>query len=333
MENKIAKLIELVQKLPENCVEEAIEYVIGKIEENTNNKAPPPCPQCKSEKIKRNGNKKGSQRFLCKDCGRTYSETTNTIMAYSHYGEAVWKQAIRDTVNCIPLEETASSMQLSHSTAFNMRHKILLALESEEIREPTVLNGVCELDDTYVLESYKGSKLPPDFWRKPRKHGAVAQKRGISNEYICISTGVGRDGASYSKTVTRAAPSKDDLIEVFGNRIGEEALILCDGATSYAALGENCACPVQNVSVDGAKSGKGFYNINTANSFHSFIKDKYNQFRGVATKYLNRYNALFSKLFRPSEDLADEIYKLLTSNDLQRHKSVNDVKSLNLLDI
>jgi hypothetical protein len=36
-----------------------------------------------------------------------------------------------------------------------MRHKILLSLEAEESREPTVLDGVCELDDTYVLESLR----------------------------------------------------------------------------------------------------------------------------------------------------------------------------------
>jgi hypothetical protein len=75
-----------------------------------------------------------------------------------------------------------------------MRHKILPALEAEAANTPTVMSVVCELDDTFVLESYKGTKLPNDFWRKPRKHGAVAQKPGISNEYVCISMGVSRSG-------------------------------------------------------------------------------------------------------------------------------------------
>jgi len=49
-------------------------------------------------------------------------------------------------------------MGFSHSTAFNYRHKILSALETLETIAPTVLSGVCELDDTYVLESSKGKK-------------------------------------------------------------------------------------------------------------------------------------------------------------------------------
>jgi len=333
MVNKIAKLIDLVQKLPENCLDEAIEFLSAKIDESADNMPPPPCPHCKSESAKRNGRKDDRQRFLCKNCGRSFGETTNTAISHSHYGEAVWKQVIRDTLAGLPIEGTATSMAVSHSTAFNMRHKILLALEAEESRKPTVLNDVCEFDDTYVLESYKGIKFSDDFWRRPRKHGAVAQKRGISNEYICISTGVERDGEAYSKTVTRAAPGKNDLIDAFNGHIGTEALILCDGATSYLGLGESCDCPVTNVCEDGTKGGKGFYNINTANSFHSFIKERYNQYRGVATKYLNRYNVLFSKVFRCGGDLADEIYNLLTSNDTPRHHSVYDVKNLNLLDI
>ena len=228
----------------------------------------------------------------------------------------------------ISLDETADALLISHSTAFNMRHKILLALEAEETRQPTVLGGVCELDDTYVLESYKGNKLPEGFWREARKHGAKAQKRGISNEYLCISTGVQRDGAAYAQSVTRATPSKNDITSVFEGRIEEESLILCDGAKSYNALGESCGCSVMNVDED-----KKFAHVNTANSFHSFIKQWYGQLRGVATKYLNRYNALFSGAFRNSENLVDKIYNILCSNDVQRHHRVNDVKSLNLLDI
>ena len=35
------------------------------------------CPHCSSERIVKNGNVRGIQRFKCKDCGRTFSYTTN----------------------------------------------------------------------------------------------------------------------------------------------------------------------------------------------------------------------------------------------------------------
>jgi uncharacterized protein YdcH (DUF465 family) len=184
------------------------------------------------------------------------------------------------------------------------------------------------LDDTFVLESYKGKKLPKDFWRKPRKHGAVAGKPGISNEYICISTGVSRNGETIAKTVTRATPGKDDIDAVFSGHIEPETLIMCDGAKSYNDFGKKNNCDVVVI-----KERGGFTHTNTASSFHSLIKERYNKYRGVSTKYLNRYNALFAKLFRSNDDLADEIYSMMISNDTPRHHSVADVKALGLLGV
>jgi hypothetical protein len=281
----------------------------------------------------RNGKKKNRQRYACKVCGKTFGETTNTAISQSHCGEAIWKQVISDTLTGISLDETAASIGVSHSTAFHMRHKILLSMEAAESREPTLLDGVCELDDTYVLESRKGSKLPPDYWRRARRHGARAQSAGVSDEHVAICAGVQRDGSSFCQTVNRATPGKRDLVSIFGHRMGKEALILYDGAPSYAALGNSCQCPVKNISEDGDKRGKGFYHINTANGFHSFIKHRYDQYRGVATKYLNRYNALFAKTYRNDSDIVEEVYNILISNTSPLHRTVHDVKTLNLLGI
>lgn len=329
MENKLSKLIKMVQNLPESHLDDAISYIEKLTEESEEDKTVPLCPHCKSEG-KRNGHKDGIQRFKCKTCNKTYGVTTNTTMYNSRCGEAAWKQVIRDTVDGVSMDKTSEALALSHATIFNMRHKILLALEAEEMRNPTVLDGVCELDDTYVLESLKGTKIAEDYWRKPRKHGAVAQKRGLSNEYICISTGVQRDGAAYSQTVTRSSPETDDLTNVFKEHIGSETLIVCDGAKSYNAFGERVGSTVLNVTEE---NRGGFSHINTVNGFHSFIKDRYNDYRGVATKYLNRYNALFSKVFRSGSDIVDKIYVTLCSNDENLFYSVKDVKMVNLLDI
>lgn len=46
-----------------------------------------------------------------------------------------------------------------------------------------------------------------------------------------------------------------------------------------------------------------FYNINTVNGFYSFIKQRYVLYRGVASKYINRYNALFSTAYRNAEGI------------------------------
>jgi len=333
MGSKITQLLDLVRKLPEDCVDEAISYIQEKIEESNEKRPKPCCPHCNGDKVMRNGKKKNRQRFVCKGCGKSFGERTNTAISQSHCGEAIWKQVISDTLTGVSLDETAESIDVSHSTVFHMRHKVLMSLEAAENREPTMLNGVCELDDTYVLESRKGSKLPREYWRGARRHGARAQSSGVSNEYVAICAGVQRDGSAVCRTVNRATPGKKDLVSIFGHRMGQEALILYDGAPSYAALGSSCECPVKNISEDGSKRGKGFYHINTANGFHRLIKQQYVQYRGVATKYLNRYNALFAKTYRSDSNLVDEVYNMLISNTTPLHRTIHDVKTLNLLEI
>jgi len=332
MTNKLARLIELIHKMPEDCLDKALEQISTLVDESEKEKVKrepaPPCPHCES-KSKRNGQSKWGQRYLCISCGKTFGRTSRSAMSNSRFGEAVWKQVIRDTIGGVSLDSTASALKMSHSTAFNMRHKILLAIDASEQVDPTVLSGVCELDDTYVLESFKGRKLPEGFWRKPRKHGAVAQKRGLSGEYIAICTATERGGVAMAKTVNRATPSREEVQAVYSDRIAAESLVLCDGAKSFAVLAQTCGCPVVDVFEDGRQSG--FYHINTANGFHSFIKDRYNQYRGVSTKYLNRYNGLFAKLFRGGEKQVDEIYKMLCPGVNSRHRTVNDVKNLDLL--
>ena len=38
------------------------------------------CPHCHSTSIKKNGTKKGVQRYLCKSCNKTFAGSLNTIL-------------------------------------------------------------------------------------------------------------------------------------------------------------------------------------------------------------------------------------------------------------
>lgn len=326
MDNMLAATIEMLKHLPESCIEKAFQKIleIKQEQERKNKVAIPACPKCKGERIVRNGHKHGKQAFFCRDCRQSFVETSKTALFNSHNGEAVWKQVIRDTVSGVPISKTASNLLLHHETVFNMRHKILFAIEQEEIEYPTKLSGVCEADETYVLESYKGKMLPDGFWRKARKHGAVAVKAGLSNEYVCVCTGVERDGKVLAMAVNRAIAGKNDIDRVFGERVSKSTLVLSDGAKGYNVLAGKCEVHVVE------KNGGGFYNINTVNSYHSFIKERNRNARGFATKYLNRYNSLFSKVFRKTAVITDYIYDLLCDKN-NRYQTNIESQTQNLL--
>ena len=201
--------------------------------------------------------------------------------------------------------------------------------ETAQMLNNTELSGVCEIDDTYVLESVKGTKIPEDYTRKARKHGAKAFKRGISDEQISIMAGISRDGAIVTKTVNRATPSKENVKAVFGGHIGKSTLVLCDGAKSIAALAD--VAEVSSVK----NERDSFYHINNVNGYHSFIKTRQNNiYHGVATKYQNRYNALYSLSYGCDiDEQVDVIYNMLIQNSGLFNRKIKELKTLDILDL
>jgi transposase-like protein len=305
----MAELIALAKEMPESHLSEAIERlreIKDKSDREEAENAESLCPHCGSEKVVKNGRKHGKQASLCRSCGNSYVATTKSAIEHSRSGKAVWKQVISDTVDGVAIDQTAESLCLSHLTVFNMRHKILYAVERSLMESPAPLSGVCETDETYVLESVKGRKIQDDYHRKARKHGAVAGKRGISDEYVCICTSVTGEAKNVSLAVNRATPSKQEILEVFGDRVSETTVVLCDGNQSYGALEDKCTVATTK-------------RINKVNGFHSFIKERLDAARGVATIYLNRYNALFSKVYAADNSVVDDIFSLMTSQSGLSH--------------
>lgn len=328
MNQKIDEIIDYIQLLDESALDQVIHFVLGIIPVNQQPADRPHCPYCGGGHVIKYGRKDGKQRFFCKGCQQTFMHTTNTLTANSHYGLPIWSGFIQDTLCGKSLDSSATKYGFSHQTAFNMRHKVLMALQDLLRREPAVLSGTAEFDETFVLDCYKGAPVPESAGRKARKHGAKATKRGISNEYIAICTGIQRGGKVVAESVNRAKPSGKDLKKVFCGHIAKDCLALTDGLRSYKVLETLAECTVVDVNHEGYR---GIFHLNTVNNLHSYIKGMYRQYRGVATKYINRYNALFLIVYRSAENLKDELLATLCKAEKNCYwHRVNDIRSYQL---
>ena len=295
--------------------------------------ARPDCPYCSSHAIIRYGHKCRKQRFYCKSCGKTFVPTTHTIMSNSHFPAGTWREVISDTVRGNAIDYTAQRIGCSHQAVFDMRHKVLMALQQLPEISDVCLGEVSEFDETFVLDCYKGKGMDGSIPRGPRRHGAKAEKRGISNEYVCICTGIQRKGDAMAATVNRAKPSAKELLTIFEGHIADGTLALCDGLRSYHALPGIADCIVKDCNDPGTED-TCFYNLNTVNGFHSFIKQRYVSYRGVASKYINRYNALFSSAYRNAEGIIKRLIgAVLKVTGIDYYHSNRDVREAGLLAI
>ena len=166
-------------------------------------------------------------------CGKKFTYDAGKITAYSHQSEDKWAVFIEDTLSLKTLDQCAEHISVCHTTAFFMRQKLLAFLEKAV--QDDMLSDLIEADETYVLKAQKGIHVTG---RKPRKHGETATKRGLSSEQMCICVAADRDNNVVTRCVNRAKPSAENIEDAIGDRIAENSVFQCDGATAYNKLVE-----------------------------------------------------------------------------------------------
>lgn len=153
------------------------------------------CPHCGCTEIYRHGAYKDRWRYRCRnvECRKTFNDATATPMNRSKYGRAVWVLFNQCLYDGLSVRKSAPVCGIAPSTAFSWRHKVLTALRN---RPSEMLAGIVESDETFLLESQKGSRHITH--RPSRKRGGRAPLRGISHHQACALVTRGRDGHTFS---------------------------------------------------------------------------------------------------------------------------------------
>ncbi len=103
------------------------------------------CPHCGSNRYYRFGKDHGTQRFKCKDCGRTFTEYTGTWQQKLHK-----KGLVRAYMHLMSgqkfLDRISAALHIDKKTAFDWRHKILRSLKRDKGGS---FSGIAESDETF----------------------------------------------------------------------------------------------------------------------------------------------------------------------------------------
>ncbi len=87
------------------------------------------CPNCQSEILNKNGKYKNRQRFICLDCGLTFTSYSKTILDSTKLSNAIWETIIECTVNRTSLKELSKETNISITSLCNIRQKLLKLLQ------------------------------------------------------------------------------------------------------------------------------------------------------------------------------------------------------------
>lgn len=241
------------------------------------------CPHCSHRKYVRFGKDKGSQRYKCKSCNRSFTEYTGTWMAGLQRKDKI-AGYLKLMVEEKSLDKIVAVLGINKKTAFDWRHKVLASLD----RGKDDFTGITESDESFFLRSEKGMGVKG---RKPRKRGGKSGKRGISNDQVAVIVTQDRKSGLDLSVAKLGRIGKADIANAIGPRIKKGSTILCsDSHHSYKGFAKDAKVEYHPINVSKGERVKGAFHVQHVNSTHNRIKKWIGStFWGVSTKYLQQY--------------------------------------------
>lgn len=221
------------------------------------------CSFCKSSDVIKHGKDCGHQRYRCKKCGKTFSETKFKVCEGSPKSIDVWKRYFDSMMGGDSLRESANKCGISLFTSFFWRHKLLTAFG--KVLENNVLKGELSFDTVFMKASYKGNRKNTP---KPKL-------------YIGISSAVASNGISRSRIASVNSMTSAAADYALSNSIEGNS----DGFTDKKVFGQLASH--KKIKLAPFKSRE--YRLKSVVSYNSRMNGFFARFNGVSSKYLENY--------------------------------------------
>ncbi len=258
------------------------------------------CPRCHNNIILKNGRTKlGRQRYICRSCGKSFSQTTGTAFMYSKKPLETWVKYVDCLNKNLTIRETASLLNISIATSFFWRHKILSVITS--LYKPNKLSKNIEINELRLTENFKGNRsVKPEIINNRRNYVMVLSCMDTDNNRLLRTSVMNRIGRLDRNALDQfLAPSIDNgkIIIVPRN----------DKYVNFAKFHNMKICMVGSYSYRIA-------GLNAKRADEQSVKFKkfLHQFAGVASKYLSYYIHWFILNINRSKIKLHELFSSLT---------------------
>lgn len=249
------------------------------------------CPICGSLHIVRNGKTpNGAQKYICRDCKKSFSDTTNTIVYHSKKHYTSWKTFIKCELYNMTLEDTAYEVKISKTCAFNWRHKLQKALT--EFIENRELSKEIQMDSLYFDINFKGTK-PKNMPRKSKKR-PFSNFKGISREKACVISAIDEDDNILMK-VAGAGKETIEYYHGFDSHLRKPTKLVGDQFWGFTTLAKNWNCELEQIPTTEYVNDKG-NSLATINQLHSELRGYLHKYRGVSIRHLQGYLNMFTMI-------------------------------------
>ena len=244
------------------------------------------CPRCRGESVIRYGSYRVFQRYLCKDCDRTFNDQTGTVFEHSAVELRKWFLAVYTYIRFnTSLRQLDVEIDVSYKTIYRRVQRFLRALDAPRIQ----LEGPVEIDEFYVKAGLKGRERD----QPSRSRGLSTRGRGTYAEDK-LPVFVLADRASGQRHVIPAKAATDPTIRLLlDNRQQESMTVYTDGFRAYEPLEEDDTVTREYVVHGDGEYVDGDVHVNTCESHASLARRWLTPHRGVSKDRLTPYFRAF----------------------------------------
>jgi transposase-like protein len=223
---------------------------------------------------------------------------------------------------------------IHRTTALGRRHRLLSALTAQAPRE---LGGIIEVDETFFLRSFKGSRS----WKKsnvcpvprlPRYHGSGIGQRGVSPVLRApVVCAIDRTGAAIEAVLPNTRQASLDA--VLAGHVQPQSVFCSDGAHAYRKLAEDYNCEHRVImrpktthaahAMGNHPRVQGALTLGRVNARHEILKTAINRvFRGVSTAQMPNYLTLLRLSPNRERDPMDLLRAALWGHELSSRTGI-----------
>lgn len=169
------------------------------------------CPYCHGRHIKRNGWEHHHQRWLCKDCRKSFSSRTGTIAGSSKLKPAQIRRMVSMLSDGVLFHQVSHQTGVSVQTVCLWKRKLQALTKSQE---KTVLSGKIWADHTYI--------------HVPVKERSKERKRGLSDNLRQIALAIDDKGGILAVLGGKGNASASEAEKAFAGHIAEGSAVYHD---------------------------------------------------------------------------------------------------------
>jgi transposase-like protein len=252
------------------------------------------CPRCRSDRTVRNGSYGAFQRYLCKNCDRTFNDKTGTIFAHSKVALRKWLFSIYAFLRFnTSLRQLQREIGVTYKTMHRRVERFTRALDAPQLD----LVGPVEIDEVYVSAGLKGRERD----QESRSRGLSTRGRGsYEGDKPPVFTIVDR-GTGQRYVVPAKSADESTVRLLLGDHEEESLTVYTDGFRAYDPLEDDDEFHREYVVHGDGEYADGDVHVNTCESHASLARRWLSPHRGVSKDKLTQYLRAFqlrSELFR-----------------------------------